>query len=212
MQSARGQRWLGIAGLVFVVLLVASFFIPPATPNEHASAAKVVAYYHDHKGVLQVVPYLIELAVVVGVFFFWFLRERLSTKESNRPLATVAFGGALIFAVGGALQAGIMMSANRGVNHVDPTTMQTLNVLANDLSNFVVSAGAAIFLFATAFVLIRSEILPKWLGWVSGVLGVVSLVLPGIGAPAMGLWALIASIVILVASGRTAATPAASVP
>jgi hypothetical protein len=201
-QDPRAQRLLGMAGLVFVVLFLISFFAAPATPSGHASAEKVVAYYHQHKAVVVVTAYAIELAVFVGLFFFWFLRDRLCAVPANRPLANVGFAGAVVFAVSGGLSAGIALCLTDAVGHVDPTVMQTLNVMQNDLSNFMSNAGVAVFLAATGFALIRSATLPRWLGWVGVVLAVASLVLPGIGAPAAGVWILIASIVMLVLAGR----------
>jgi hypothetical protein len=196
--DARAQRWLGIAGLGFVVLFVISFLTPPATPSSHASAAKVIAYYHQHKAVLVVSAYAIELAVFEGLFFLWYLRDRLRADPANKALANIAFAGAVVFAVSGGLAAGITLSLTDAVDHVDPTVMQTLNVLQNDLGNFMSSAGGAVFLAATGIALIRTATLPRWLGWVGVVLAAASLVIPGIGAPAAGLWILIASIVMLV--------------
>jgi hypothetical protein len=41
--------------------------------------------------------YLLELAVFVGVFFFWYVRDLVTTVEANRRLATIGFAGVVIF-------------------------------------------------------------------------------------------------------------------
>jgi hypothetical protein len=203
--DSRMQRWLGIAGLVFVLLFVVSFVGAPATPNAHASVSKVVTYYHDHKGAVLLTSYLIELAVFNGFFlFFWLLRDRVSAATSDRWLANVGFAGAIIFAVSGGVVAGIQLALNGASGHVDGAVMQTLNVMQNDVSNVLVSSGVAIFLVGTGVSLIRSATLPRWLGWLGILLALASLVLPGLGPPAAGLWVLITSIVILVTDRRTA--------
>jgi hypothetical protein len=205
MGDARMQRWVGIGGLVFVALVVVTVFLLPSLPGNGASATQVAAYYHDHKSAVGVNAYLIGLAVFVGIFFFWYLRDLVATVETNRRLATIGFAGALVFAVAGAFDASIYWAAQAGVGHVEPATMQTLNVLQGP--TFLTSVGIAVFLIATGIALIRSGVLAKWLGWVGVVLGVVALTLPAAFGPLpAGLWILIASIVILVGRHDAAAT------
>jgi len=82
--------------------------------------------------------------------------------------------------------------------------MQTLNVLQNDFPGAVASVGAALFLLATGIALIRSGALPRWLGWVGVVFGVLTLVLR-LGPIGAGLWVLLASIVILLRANQAVA-------
>lgn len=207
MNEARAQRFLAVAGLVFVALFIASGSIAPQTPNSHASAAKVIAYYHQHKSAVQVQAYIIEVAILEGIFFFWFLRDRLCVVAANRPLANIGFAGAVLFAASGGIAAGTLWCLADAVNHVSPSVMQTFNVMQNDLNGVLASAGVALFLVGTGIALIRSATLPRWLGWVAIVLAVGALALPGVGGPAAGLWILIASITMLVLAGRTTPAP-----
>jgi len=207
MQAARSQRLLGVAGLVFVALFIASGSIAPQSPNSHASAAKVIAYYHEHKTAIFVQAYIIQVAILEGIFFFWFLRDRLSVFAPNRPLANIGFAGAVLFAASGGIAAGTLWCLADAVNHVGPSTMQTLNVMQNDFNGVLASAGVALFLVGTGIALIRSATLPRWLGWVAIVLAVPALAFPGLGGPAAGLWILIASIAMLVLAGRKASAP-----
>jgi hypothetical protein len=200
MQARMRQR-MALGGLLFVVLFVVSVFIAPSTPGSHATAAKVISFYHKHKSVVAVEAWIIEVAVFVGVFFYWYLRDYLSTVVANRRLATVGFAGVLLFAVDGGLSAGINWTLADSVNHLSGTTMQTLNVLQNDLTSFVSGAGAAIFLAATGLLIIRSGVLPKWLGWIGVVFAAASLVLPFVGIIGVALWTLITCIVLLVTKG-----------
>lgn len=161
------------------------------------------------QGCAGVTPYAIELAVFVGLIFFWLLRNRLCVVESNRQLATIGFAGGVVLAASGGLQAGIVLALTNSVTHVAPSVMQTLNVLENDLSVFMVNVGTGLFLVMMGTAIVRSRTLPRWLGWIGVVLGVASLVIP---APpiAVGLWILMASIVIL-AQARQASQGAVAV-
>jgi hypothetical protein len=205
MRDTRARQWLGLAGLIFVVLVVIAV-VTGNNVSAHSTAAQVVASVHQHKTGLQFSAFDTGLAVFEGLFFLWYLREYLCEVAANRRLATLAFAGAIIFAASGALGAGIKLSMADAVDHVDPVVLQTLNVLQNDLNTFMAGVGTAIFLVANGIAVIRNGPLPTWVGWVGVVLGVLGALL---GAPAAALWILIASIVILVRAGQATPAPAA---
>ena len=199
--SERGARAVAVAGLLFVVLIVASIFVAPGTPNAHATAAKVVSYYQNHKGGVRVEAYVIGLAVFVGVFFFWYLRDWVCSVAENRQLATIGFAGALLFAASGALAAGIYWALADGVGHLDASAMQAFNVWQMDGVAFLLGVGQAVFLVGTGVAIARSGVLPRWLGWAGVVLGVIGLAVPAaVGPTPAGLWVLAASIALLIAS------------
>ncbi len=205
--TSRMKLWLGISGLVFVALVVVSIFLVPNSPGTNATAAKVIAYYHNYKTKLQVTSYLTEVAIFVGLFFFWYLRDFVATA-AGKALATIGFAGAVVFAVSGALSAGLTWAATDAVGHMTGSVMQGLNVLENDLVLTLTGAGTAVFLFATGLGIVRARMaLPVWLGWLAVVAGVAALVVPWIGIIEIGVWIVLASIAILVRANRTV-TPA----
>jgi hypothetical protein len=206
MEDPHWQRWLGIVGLVFVVLIVVSTFSTPAPPSTSDSVAKVVSYYHQHRSATLVIAYLIEVAIFVGIFFFWLLRDRLA--RDNRLLANIGFAGAILFAASGGVFSGLSMALGHASGHVHPSVMQSLNALSEWLPVTLAGAGVAIFLVATGAALIRSAVLPRWLGWVGIVLAVASLVLPQVAPPAAGIWILVASIVVLIRDARSVSVTA----
>jgi amino acid permease len=191
------RRNIGLGGLLFIVLFVISSVIAPE-PSSRASASSAAAKYAAHTGALAVNAYVIVVAVAVGLAFFWYLRELLAETPSVRRLATIGYGGVIIFAVSGGLTAGIEFSLSDVSNHVSPTTIQTLNVLNTDVSGVLGAGGVAAFLLATGIAVTRSAPLPNWLGWIAVVLGVAVLALPFASGPGAGIWVLIASIVLLV--------------
>jgi hypothetical protein len=201
------KRWIALGGLVFVVLVVLATVLF-AVPGTHDSAAKVASTYAAHKNSVAVVAYLIGVAVLEGVFYFWYLRDLICTVESNRRLATIGFAGALLFAASGGLTAGIYWTAYDLVGHAPASTFQLLNAMQYETTAFLTGPGIAIFLVATGAAIIRSGVLPKWLGWLGVVGAVVAIVLPIVVGPIpAGVWILVASIVMLVhnPAGRAAA-------
>ena len=200
--TSRMQRLLTISGLVFVALVAASIFILPNAPDGHASASKAVAYFHAHKTATGVAAHLIVLAIFVGLFFFWYFRNLIVSTSATKHLATVGFAGAVVFAVSGGVAAASYYTLGDVIGHVGPSTIQTLNVLQADFADGVGEAGVAVFLVASSIAIIKGEgRLPNWVGWLGIVLGIASVLVIGLGVPALGLWLLVACIVMLVRAG-----------
>ncbi len=207
----RLQRWTGIGGLIFVVLVVVSIGLTFNTPQTNASLAKITNFYNNntHKQLLGVAGIVTMVAVVVGVFWFWYFREWLiAAKPAGRRLATVGFGGGLVLAGGGALAAGLDFTLNDAYHHATPASLQILNIMQMDLSSGASVAGASIIMFATGLLIIRYRALPVWLGWVALVFAVLGLP-SGLGLMGLGLWLIAVNIVIILRSGK--AEPATDV-
>jgi len=173
------QKWLGITGLVFFVLVAVSVLLLPNTPNANASPTKLTAFYsHSKVGLLHIDAVVTGVAVLVGVFWFWYFRDWLiATNAAARRLGTVAFSGALLFAAGGALSGGML------------------------------TAGLAIFLVAGAVLILRYRVLPAWMAY-WGILGALAgLVIGILGMIGFGIWLIAASVVILMRASHAPAVP-----
>lgn len=202
--TPRLQRWMGISGIAFVVIVLASIFMVPSTPNSNASLAALAAFYvKGHQAILHLGGVVTAVSVVVGVFWFWYFRDwAIAANPGSRRLATTAFVGALLFAAGGALSAGIDTTlGDASSNHAAETTLQGLNYVQSDLNNGLIGAGVAIFLVATAAMVIRYRVLPAWLGWPWLLFAVAALVIGFIGMAGLGLW-LIATNILLIRRAR----------
>jgi hypothetical protein len=208
--NPRTQRLLAASGLIFIALIAASIFILPNSPDSHASAAQAVAFYHAHKTATGLAAHLIVLGIFVGLFFFWYFRNLIATTPATKHLATVGFAGALLFAVSGAVAAAGYYTLGDAIGHAGPSTIQTLNLIQADFADGVGEAGVAVFLVASSIAIIRGEgHLPSWVGWLGIVLGIASLLVIGLGLPALGLWLLVTCIVMLVRTSSRS-TPTAS--
>jgi hypothetical protein len=205
----RMQRLLAVSGLIFVALVAASIFILPNAPDSHASASTAVAYFHAHKTATGVAAHLIVLAIFVGLFFFWYFRNLIAATPATKHLATVGFAGALLFAVSGAVAAASYYTLGDAIGHVGPSSIQTLNLFQADFPDGVGEAGVAVFLVASSVAIIRGEgRLPNWVGWLGIVLGIASLLVIGLGVPALGLWLVVTCIVMLVRTSSPSAPTA----
>ena len=77
--------------------------------------------------------------------------------------------------------------------HLTPDAAQALNFIQSDIGAALLVVGISILMWAAGFIILKTRILPVWLGWVSFVLAVVALAGPvGFFAfLAMGIWILI---------------------
>jgi hypothetical protein len=77
--------------------------------------------------------------------------------------------------------------------------LQTLNIFSDDVDGFA-GGATALMMGATSLGILRSKALPNWLAYVGLVLAVASLAIPFLGLPAVGLWVLLTTVVVLVTS------------
>jgi hypothetical protein len=213
------RRWVGLGGIALVVVILASIFATPMTPDATASPAKVTRFVLDHRGGLYLSAYLTSVTVLIATAFLWYLREVVapartgsgassdSATAPGRRLANLGFAGGLLFVVGGIFAAGASFAMADVVKHADPNVLQTLNIFSEDVDGF--GGGAtALMMGATSLAILRSKALPSWLAYVGLVLALASLALPSLGLLGVGLWVLITTIVIVATSSRSSSSRA----
>jgi len=191
------NRLMPLCGIIFVALVLASIFIENP-PGSNASASKVLTYYQAHPHTTSASALLTGLAVIFGLLFFGYLREYMRQDRATRWLATTAFGGVVVFAVGGAISAGSYLALGDQPQVLNAAAAQTLNLIQSDVSGSFTQVGLAVFFLATGAAILRGRLLPAWLGWVSLVLGVVaaSLILAFIAFVATGLWVIVVAVML----------------
>ena len=110
--------------------------------------------------------------------------------------------------MGGAIFTSLDVALIDARNHITPQAAQAINVLSNDFF-FPFEIGLIVFALCTGLAIIASGALPKWLGWVMVVIGIVAFTPVGFfGFFVVLLWSVIVAILIYRRSG----TPAAAAP
>lgn len=184
-------RWLPlITGVIFVALIAVGVGLTWNTPDTKDAATKVLAYYQTHKHQTMAGSYLVALGLFFGLFFFGALRGFLRRDPRTERLASVAFGGAILFAVAGGLIAGTGFALADDPHVLGAQAAQALNMLSSDLEAPLLLAGLGVVLFASGLAVVRARLLPRWVGWLSMVFGVVSLTPIG--------WVMMIALVLLV--------------
>lgn len=193
------RRWVGLGGLLLVAVLLVTIFATPENPDATASPAKVAVFAHQNRNGLYLNAYLTSLAVLIAGSFLWYLREVVAPVFRGRRLANLGFAGGLLFLMGGIISAGTSFAMADVAKHADPNVLQTLNIFSQDVDS-TAGGATALLLGATSLAILRSKALPIWLAYLGLVLAVASFAIPMLGLPAVALWWLITSVVILLTS------------
>ena len=199
-----------LSGVLFFVSLVASIVLDGNEPEGgKVTGVKVIVFFTMHRDRMIASAALIGIAVFSGVIFYGFLRDYLRRNETVSGLARTAFGGALLYAGGGCLGAGIALALTDSPSHLSPGAAQGLDLIRSDVNESFIGAGTAILLFCYGLAIVKSGMLPRWLGWVTFPFVVIALIpeLYWAASFAAGIWTLILSLVLLVREARSSALP-----
>jgi|HubBroStandDraft_6_1064221.scaffolds.fasta_scaffold13396_3 hypothetical protein len=188
-------RWSKIAPLfavLFVAFVVASVFVtnPPASD---ASPISILHYYRTHKNQVSISAVLIPPAVVFGLIWFSYLRSWLQRRDVDHRWGTISFAGGILFAATGGVAGGALAALGDSPDHLTLSSAQTLNYLQNDMPAILASMAFGVMAISAGIAMLRSAVLPRWLGWVSLILGILGVVPIGdfFALPAIGVWTLI---------------------
>jgi hypothetical protein len=197
MQSRGLERFAPLTGVVFVGLIVLAIIIGGETPDNDDSRQAIVDFWRDND-TAQIWSNIV--GAWATVFFLWFaatLRSALRRgEEGPARLSTLSFGGAVVAAVGLLSALSLNFAVADSVDDVPASVTQTLTVLSNGFF-FPIAAGYAVFFLAVGVLSVRTGMLPVWLGWVTVLLGIISLTPVGFFALLVGLvWIVIVSVLL----------------
>jgi hypothetical protein len=204
----RSKEWLvPLTGLGFVVLGIVSFILAGEPPSADDPVREIVDYYVDDKDSVQASAFVGVAATALLIFFGGYLRKVLRARaEDGEMLSLVAFIGVAIVAVGFAIDTTIGIALSEAADDIDPAAVQALQALWDN--DFIpLALGVIVFLTATGLSVIRSGVLPRWLGWVMLVLGVVGVTPIGfVSAIGAAIMVLVLSILLSVRARAAEAT------
>lgn len=208
MSQTRGSL-APLTGVVFVLLFVASFIVVGDAPDANDPVQEVVSFYTENDAETTIGALLFGVGAVFFLFFVGSLRSVLRTAEGGTGwLSNVAFAGGIVAAAGMLIFAGLGFTLGDVAEDLDPGAVQAINALSFDLF-FPLAGGIVVLLFASGLVSVRTEVLPRWLGWAGLVIAVASFTPAGFFAFLASIaWVLVVSILLW----RGGTIPARSAP
>jgi hypothetical protein len=201
--SPRLRRLAPLTGIPFAVLLAVTF-TSPSTPDVHDTGAQVINHYQAHHGAHLLGDLCGGVAVVFFLFFITSLRSYFRDKEGADGLSMSALVGGNFVGMGGAIFTSLDVAQIDARHDITPQAAQALNVLGNDFF-FPFEIGLVVFALSIGLAIIASGALPKWLGWVMVVIGIVAFTPVGFfGFFIVLLWSVIVAILIYRRTGVAA--------
>lgn len=177
---SRGSgRYAWTAGVLFVVALVAESVISTGVGlSQDDSAGKIASGLYEHRDRLLLIAYVSVIYATAFVIYLYCLHDLLR-GDSERPGllgSLVLIGGVLFVALHAVSDIGITgllgaKLASFGAQH-DHGVSYTLYLMTFALDS-VGDAFGSLFAIAAGLLVIRSAVLPRWLGWVAIVVGIM---------------------------------------
>jgi hypothetical protein len=212
------ERYAWAAGVVFVVALVAETVVSAGVGlTQDDSAAKIAHALHEHQDRLVVIACV---SIVYAAAFPIYLTKlhallRGDTDSTQSLASLVLIGGVLFVALHAVSDVGITgflgaKAASFGAAH-DQGVSYTLYYMTYALDS-VGDVFGSLFAVAAGVLVLASRLLPRWLGWIvilvgvlfflqgfglGGVIGTFGLALDGVGFVLLLVFVLVSSIVML---------------
>lgn len=167
MDDSFWERWSPVGGIVFAVLIAVSGLIAGSPPKLTDPTGKIVKYLTDNQGVLRWSAYI--GAVGTGFALWWAgsVWRTIRSAEGGSPLlAVTAVGGLLLglsVAMVGSIITAVLATPGVGVG-TGAGGVRFFYILGTALFGGV---GIGVIAFAGAFsvVIIRTRVLPSFVGW-----------------------------------------------
>lgn len=155
-------------------------------------------YYNAHQGRTLTSTFLAPLLAALLVLFASHIRTMVRDRHLvPGPGPTVMLAGAVLWASGMLIGASLSLTLMTASDHGQAQVAQTMNVLSNDTwLPFI--AGVAVTMIGAGMTVLGTGLLPRWMGWVAVVTGVVSLAGPGgfLGFFVGPIWLLVAGVLL----------------
>jgi MFS family permease len=201
------SRSAALAGIVFVVLYVAAWFVSQS-PDTDDSSAQIAAYYTDkgHRTMMVVAAYLFVAAGLVFLCFLAGLRARLfaGATHPEGPWGTFIVTAGAVFVglliVGAMAVAAVPASMSLGGDRA-PEGGDVVTVIQSAGYGMMLVGGmlsAAVMIAAVSLLTLRTETLPRWSAWL-GLVVAVLLLFAVVWFPQIALliWVLAISVILL---------------
>jgi hypothetical protein len=175
------DRLAAVAGILSVVVLVIGQYVAPAPVYPEEQVGGVTAtFYVNYESRLLAKAILLGVAGMLFLFFLGGLRAFLAHAEGQRPrLAPVVLAAGTVTTGLVLLQAAILTaltalrSNELGVRAQGSAWVSRALYYLHGAVGELALFPFAVFLGVTAAVLLRTGVLPRWLGWVGAAVGLL---------------------------------------
>jgi hypothetical protein len=207
-EEVRTPTAAAVAGIIFALVLIAALIL--IRLGEPSTVSQAATFRNDSTRKFAV-GLALGLIPFAGVAFLWFIgviRDRMGAAE-DRLFATVFLGSGLLFVgmlfVAAATAAGVMGVAAGLHGELGKEVWTFGRSVSSSIANIYAMRMAAVFTISTSTILLRGQLMPKWLAYVGYVIAVILLV--GVGILAwvellFPVWVFVVSVYIIIESSK----------
>ena len=207
MSNIRSAESAAIAGVLYSILTIAALLLLRTFPSDAGQLNILTAWFDDAENRRNLIIGM-NLAAVSAVAFLWFvavIRRRMGDRE-DKFFSTVFLGSAILYMaswlVAAASVSSIAVAYERfGDATIDSGTATFLVGFAEALILVVGTRLQGVFVLSTSTLILRTEMLPKWLAYLGYALGLGMVLFPVLYQPTgliFPIWVLVVSVTILV--------------
>jgi hypothetical protein len=175
MTERHELRWGGFAGLAFVVLALLGEFLPGTAPGVDSSANEISSFITDGRSTLLASALMWSAAAGLVIWFAAAFAEAIREREERSDVHMALLAGAVL--VGGAIfvNAAATGAIAYGVNGRD-TALTLMMYQWSAVITTMIGFAAALPLAAAGIGVLRTRLMPDWLGYLALLAAVVSFV------------------------------------
>lgn len=165
MTQRHELRWGGFAGLAFIVLAVVAALLPGVPPKVTDGPASILSYVSDGRTQLLVAALLNAVAAGLVIWFSAAFAEAIRERDERSDVHMALLAGSVL--VGGAIFAyGIATAvlAYGSDTFLAPTTIALFKGVM--VLGVMLGFAAALPLAAAGIGVLRTHLMPDWLGYV----------------------------------------------
>jgi hypothetical protein len=175
MDDAKWERAAGAGGILFVVMVVISAFLPGTPPMTSDPAKDIAKWFVDNDDAIRYSAMLGILATLPLVWWGAALYRMLERATGNARLGVmVAIGIAIATAAAAVSSVTYATVAIVGVPGAGGLAGTRFFYLLGTNINSMVGIGTALAVGAASAGILRSGMMPKWIGWWGGLVVVLS--------------------------------------
>jgi hypothetical protein len=173
MTERHELRWGGFAGLAFVVLALLGRFLPGNPPGVDESANAVTSFLTDNRSMILAGALMWAAAAGLIIWFAAAFAEAMRERDERSDIHMALLAGSVL--VGGAIfiNAGATAATAYGVEGRDAAITTMLFEWSAVLTTMI-GFAAALPLAAAGVGVLRTRLMPDWLGYLALLAAVVS--------------------------------------
>ncbi|NIK57601.1 hypothetical protein [Kribbella shirazensis] len=173
MTERHELRWGGFAGLAFVVLALLGRFLPGTPPTVGDSDSTITTWITDNRTMLLLSSLMWAAAAGLIIWFAAAFAEAMRERAERSDVHLALLAGSVL--VGGAIfvNAGLTAATAFGVDGRDEAiTLSMFDLTA--VMTTMIGFAAALPLAAAGMGVLRTHVMPNWLGYLALLAAVVS--------------------------------------